>query len=57
MKQPRKCSARDCNHDAEVYAMDTIADGWADYYCEQHIPRGWIVERLRKDKDDISIAT
>lgn len=41
----RVCSR--CGAAATVYAMDTIAGGWADYYCDSDTPRGWIVERLR----------
>ena len=30
-----------CKGKANVYAMDTISNGWGGYYCESHIPTGF----------------
>lgn len=36
-----------CGKVATVYAMDPIAGGWADFYCADDAPRGWLVETLK----------
>jgi hypothetical protein len=37
-----------CGTDATVYAMDTCAGGWGDYYCAAHTPQGWIIEEVNQ---------
>ena len=36
-------TCENCGSAATVYAMDTIANGWAGRYCDAHIPTGFVV--------------
>lgn len=42
-----------CGEHAAVYAMDPMPNGWADYYCLNHVPSGWqITDRLTESTDN-----
>lgn len=32
-----------CGATADVYAMGTSANDWADYYCNSHIPSSFVI--------------
>jgi len=39
----KNCHGRDCQAEAEVYAMDPYPDGWADWYCQSCAPANWLI--------------
>jgi len=41
--RPATPACENCGEKATVYAMDTIADGWAGRYCDSHIPKGFYI--------------
>ena len=47
----RKCDQQ-CGREAQVYAGDTIAGGWAGAYCDECVPKGFMVwEQLQEIKE------